>query len=144
MADTLYKTGAHVTGGRKEGHGRTGDGKLEVDVDLPPEMGGKGAGTNPEQLFAVGYAACFLEAVKLSGRQRGQRVDEANVDSEVELLKDDEGLRLAVALRVHLPGLDREQAQELVDAAHAQCPYSKATRGNVEVDLRVEDAPVAA
>ena len=144
MAETLYKTHAHVTGGRKEGHGRTDDGKLAVDVDLPSEMGGKGAGTNPEQLFAVGYATCFLEAVKLAGRQRKQRVDEANVDSDVELLKDDAGLRLAVALRVHIPGLEREQAQELVDAAHELCPYSKATRGNVEVELRVEDNPVAA
>lgn len=144
MADTLYRTQAHVSGGRKEGHGRTADGKLDVDLDLPQEMGGKSAGTNPEQLFAVGYAACFLEAVKLVGRQRGQRVEEANVDSDVELLKDDDGLRLAVALRVHIPGVEREQTQEIVDAAHQMCPYSKATRGNLDVDLRVEDEAVAA
>ncbi len=144
MAETLYTTHAHVTGGRKQGHGRTDDGKLDVDVDLAREMGGKGAGTNPEQLFAVGYAACFLEAVKLVGRQRGQRVEEANVDSDVELLKDDDGLRLAVALRVHIPGVEREQTQEIVDAAHQMCPYSKATRGNLDVDLRVEDEAVAA
>ena len=144
MAETLYTTQARVTGGRKQGHGRTDDGKLEVDVDLPREMGGEGAGTNPEQLFAIGYAACFLEAVKLVGRQRGQRVDEANVDSEVQLLKDDDGLRLAVALRVHIPGVEPAQTQEIVDAAHQMCPYSKATRGNLDVDLRVEDAPVAA
>ncbi len=144
MADTLYRTQAHVSGGRKEGHGRTADGKLDVDLDLPQEMGGKSAGTNPEQLFAVGYAACFLEAVKLSGRQRKQRIDEANVDSDVQLLKDDDGLRLAVTLLVHIPGLEREQVQEIVDAAHQVCPYSKATRGNVDVDVRVEETPLAA
>jgi osmotically inducible protein OsmC len=145
MADPIYSAQGHVEGGRREGHGHTSDGKLEVDLDLPAELGGRGAGTNPEQLFAVGYAACFLEALKSTGRREGLRVDEAAIDSDVHLLKrEGGGFELGVALRVSLPSLEPEEAQRLVAAADETCPYSRALRGNVAVDLQVQGATMEA
>ena len=142
----LYNARAHVTGGRAEGHGRTEDGQLEVDLRLPEEMGGHGGGTNPEQLFAVGYAACFEGALGVVARRHGAEVGDVAIDSQVKLLPTEErGFKLAVELDVALPSVeDSETARELVAAAHQVCPYSNATRGNVEVALTANGEPVSA
>jgi lipoyl-dependent peroxiredoxin len=137
VARVLYTAEATVTGGRAAGHGRTDDGKLEVDLRLPEEMGGDGGGTNPEQLFAVGFASCFESAIGVIGRRQKAEVDDVSVDSKVSLLPTEErGFKLAVELAVTLPQVeDAEQAAEIVAAAHKVCPYSNATRGNIEVAL---------
>ena len=143
MAKVLYTAHAHVTGGR-DGHGRTTDGELEVDLRVPKEMGGAGGGTNPEDLFAVGYAACFESA--LGGVARRDHVDagEVTIDSAVSLLPTgDGGFKLAVTLDVALPSVvDRGQAAQLVSGAHQVCPYSNATRGNIDVTLLLEGEPI--
>jgi len=133
----LYTAEAHVTGGRAEGHGRTSDGALEVDLRAPKEMGGSGGGTNPEQLFAVGYAACFESALAAIARRRRQEAGDVAIDSKVMLLPTaDRAFKLAVDLAVTLPSVDDpDAAAELVRAAHQVCPYSNATRGNVDVSL---------
>jgi osmotically inducible protein OsmC len=137
MADKLYTAKAHVTGGRAEGHGRSSDGALEVDLRLPPEMGGAGGGTNPEQLFAVGYAACFEGALGVVGRREKVETGDASIDSKVSLITTEErGFNVAVELDVTLPQVqDAEEAKRIVAAAHEVCPYSNATRGNVDVTL---------
>ena len=137
MARTIYTAEATVTGGRAEGHGRTGDGELDVQLRLPTEMGGGGDGTNPEQLFAVGFAACFEGALGVVGRRERAEVGDVAIDSRVSLLPtEDRGFRLAVELDVTLPQVeDPEQAARIVAAAHQVCPYSNATRGNVDVKL---------
>ncbi|HLH14531.1 MAG TPA: organic hydroperoxide resistance protein [Solirubrobacteraceae bacterium] len=144
MANKLYTARAHVSGGRAQGHGRTSDGALEVDLRLPSEMGGQGGGTNPEQLFAVGYAACFEGALGVAARRAKAETGDAAIDSEVSLSPDGSGgFLLSVALEVTLPSIaDAEQAVELVRAAHAICPYSNATRGNIEVALTANGSPV--
>ncbi len=144
MAKPIYTAEATVTGGRDEGHGRTSDGTLEVDLRTPPEMGGEGGGTNPEQLFAVGYASCFESALKVVARRERLEAGDVSVDSKVELLPTEErGFRLAVALDVALPSVDEaERATALVAAAHRVCPYSNATRGNVDVRLTANGRPV--
>jgi osmotically inducible protein OsmC len=131
MAKVLY------TGGRAEGHGRTSDGALDVELRTPPELGGEGGGTNPEQLFAIGYAACFEGAIGVVARRERAEVGDASIDSRVSLLPTEGGgFKLAVALDVTLPQVeDVEQAARIVAAAHQVCPYSNATRGNIEVDL---------
>jgi len=141
----LYTARAHVTGGRVHGHGRTDDGALEVDLRMPTEMGGEGGGTNPEQLFAVGYAACFEGALGAAARRERLTIDDAAIDSSVSLLPTEErGFKLAVELDVTLPSVeDPDQAVALVEAAHQICPYSNATRGNIEVTLTANGAPVA-
>jgi lipoyl-dependent peroxiredoxin len=133
----IYTAEAHVTGGRTLGHGRTSDGALEVDLRTPEEMGGSGGGTNPEQLFAVGYAACFESSLGVAARRRRQEVGDVAIDSRVMLLPTEErGFKLAVALAVTLPSVDdADEAVELVRAAHQVCPYSNATRGNIDVSL---------
>ncbi|HXQ44023.1 MAG TPA: organic hydroperoxide resistance protein [Acidimicrobiales bacterium] len=136
MEKILYTARAPRTGGRN-GHGRSTDGELEVDLRLPPEMGGSGGGTNPEQLFAVGYAACFESALATVARRRHQDAGEVTIDAAVGLLPTgDGGFRLTVTLDVSLPAVDDAgTAAELVRAAHQVCPYSNATRGNVDVEL---------
>jgi osmotically inducible protein OsmC len=145
MANTIYTAKAHVTGGRVEGHGRSGDGALEVDLRIPAEMGGPGGGTNPEELFAVGYAACFEGALGVVARRAKADPGEVAIDSEVSLSPDGKGgFLLGVGLNVTLPGIDDQAtAVELVKAAHAVCPYSNATRGNIEVALTANGAEVA-
>jgi lipoyl-dependent peroxiredoxin len=144
MARVLYTAEATVTGGRAAGHGRSNDGQLEVDLRLPKEMGGEGGGTNPEQLFAVGYAACFEGALGAVGRRLKVDVDDASIDSKVSLLPTDErGFKLAVELDVTLPQIeDPDQAVEIVSGAHQVCPYSHATRGNIDVKLTANGRPV--
>ena len=143
MAKVLYTARAHVTGGRG-GHGRTNDGVLEVDLRPPPEMGGPGGGTNPEQLFAVGYAACFESAMAAVARRRRLEAGEVTIDSAVGLLPTgDGGFRLTVTLDVSVPSVpDAATAAELVLAAHQVCPYSQATRGNIEVELLLDGNPL--
>jgi osmotically inducible protein OsmC len=133
----IYTAEGHVTGGRAEGHGRTADGALEVDLRLPEEMGGSGGGTNPEELFAVGYAACFESALGVVARRRKQEAGDVAIDSSVMLIPtEDRAFNLAVTLAVTLPSVDdADEAVELVRAAHQVCPYSNATRGNIDVSL---------
>ncbi|HXR68460.1 MAG TPA: organic hydroperoxide resistance protein [Dermatophilaceae bacterium] len=137
MARVLYTAEATVTGGRANGHGRTTDGALDVQLRSPKEVGGEGGGTNPEQLFAVGYAACFETALIMVGRRERVEVGEVSIDSRVSLLPTDErGFKLAVQLDVTLPQIqDPVQAVRVVAATHQVCPYSNATRGNIEVTL---------
>ena len=139
MAKTLYTARATVTGGRAQGHGRSDDGVLDVQLRLPAEMGGEGGGTNPEQLFAVGYAACFEGALgAIARRERDEDlVRDAAIESSVTLTPgEDRSFRLGVALDVTLPQVsDPELAARLVRGAHQVCPYSNATRGNVDVRL---------
>jgi osmotically inducible protein OsmC len=136
MAKVLYTAHAHVSGGR-DGHGRSDDGALEVDLRVPTEMGGAGGGTNPEELFAVGYAACFESALGAVARRRHLDAGEVSIDSAVSLWPTgDGGFKLSVTLDVSVPAVDdRETAAELVRAAHEVCPYSNATRGNIDVEL---------
>jgi osmotically inducible protein OsmC len=129
----LYTAEAQVSGGRAHGHGRTSDGALAVELRTPTEMGGGGGGSNPEQLFAVGYAACFESAVAAVARRERVEADDVLIDSKVMLLPTKErGFRLAVELDVTLPSIaDRDTAVELVRGADQVCPYSNATRGNI-------------
>jgi Ohr subfamily peroxiredoxin len=140
MSDkVLYTAQATVTGGRAEGHGRTSDGELEVDIRVPPELGGAGGGTNPEQLFAVGYASCFESALTLVAKRRKVEAEDVSIESKVMLQPgEDRGFKLGVELDVTLPSIDdAEAAKDLVETAHRVCPYSNAIRGNVEVALTV-------
>ena len=141
----LYTAEANVTGGRLQGHGRTSDGALEVDIRIPTEMGGEGGGTNPEQLFAVGYASCFESALSVIARRQKLEADDSEIDSKVMLLPTKErGFKLGVELDVTLPSIeDEDRAVEAVRAAHQVCPYSNATRGNIDVKLTANGAPVA-
>ncbi len=144
MAKAIYTAEANVTGGRAEGHGKTTDDALDVQLRLPSEMGGGGGGTNPEQLFAIGFAACFEGALGVVGRREKAEVGDVSIDSRVSLFPTPErGFKLGVELDVSLPQVtDAEQAQRIVAAAHEVCPYSNATRGNVEVKLTANGQPV--
>jgi osmotically inducible protein OsmC len=144
MAKPIYIAEATVTGGRAEGHGQTSDGALDVQLRVPTEMGGAGGGTNPEELFAVGYAACFESALGVVGRRERAEVGDVSIDSKVSLLPTEErGFKLAVELDVSLPQVtDSERAKRIVSAAHQVCPYSNATRGNVDVALTVNGTPL--
>jgi len=137
----LYTTSATVTGSGREGHGATADGRLSVDLSIPRELGGSGGpGTNPEQLFATGYAACFLSALRfISGKEKQKLPDETTVTASVGIGPRDDGagFGLDVALEVAVPGFDKALAEDLVAKAHIVCPYSEATRGNLAVRLSV-------
>jgi lipoyl-dependent peroxiredoxin len=134
---TLYTAIATANG--REGRAVSSDKRLDVALAPPKEMGGSGEGTNPEQLFAAGYAACFASALQLVGRKRKVDVSEASVTAEVGLASEGKSLSLAVTLRVELPDeLHGETGTALVEAAHQVCPYSHATRGNIPVNLVVE------
>ncbi len=145
MAQTLYTAQATVTGGRDHGHGATSDGALDVQLRTPKEMGGGGGGTNPEQLFAVGYAACFEGALGVVARRERVELGEVSIESHVSLITTEtRGFNVAVELDVTLPGIDDQtRAAEIVAAAHQVCPYSNATRGNVEVTLKANGGPVS-
>ena len=144
MARVLYTAHAHVTGGREDGHGRSADGELDVRLRLPKEMGGANGGTNPEELFAVGYAACFESALGTVARRRHLDAGQLAIDSCVSLLPAGNGaFKLAVILDVSLPSVgDPETAAQLVREADEVCPYSNATRGNIDVDLLLGGEPV--
>jgi Ohr subfamily peroxiredoxin len=145
MAKILYSAQAHVTGGR-EGHGRTSDGQLDVELRIPSELGGPGGGTNPEELFAVGYAACFESALMNVARRRQLDAGDVEIDSKVSLSPNGEGgFVLAVVLDVTLAKLtERATAASLVQEAHRVCPYSNATRGNITVELLLGGEPLSA
>lgn len=134
----LYTANAHATGGR-EGSAASDDQRLAVTLSTPKELGGgAGSGTNPEQLFAAGYAACFLGALKfVAGQDKLTLSEDAKVESHVGIGKRDDGtgFGLKVTLRASLPGVDADKAADLVERAHVVCPYSHATRGNIEVDV---------
>ena len=134
-----YTANATSTGGR-DGHGRTDDGKLDVKLSLPKEMGGDGKGTNPEQLFAVGYSGCYLGAVRfVAGKEKVAVTQDASVTAHVGvgMREDGGGFGLEVALDVHLPGVDKAVAEDIAAKAHVVCPYSHATKGNIKVTTRI-------
>ena len=135
---TLYTTTAVATGDGRNGHVQTTDGLLDADVRTPVELGGAGGATNPEQLFAAGYAACFHSALKLVAGQLGGDASESEVVADVSIgMLPSGGFGLAVQLEVTLPAMEHEAAEVLVKAAHEVCPYSNATRGNIDVVLSV-------
>jgi osmotically inducible protein OsmC len=132
----LYTAAALSTGDGRNGHVRSSDGFVDLDLAIPKEMGGAGGGSNPEELFAAGYAACFHSALKGVARQQKLTITESAVAAEVGIgPRDEGGFGLTVALHVELGGVDQATAEELVAAAHQICPYSNATRGNIEVAL---------
>lgn len=136
--ESIYTAVATATHGR-DGRAVSSDGRLDLQLAIPVEMGGNGQGTNPEQLFAAGYAACFASALGLVGRQAKVDVTDAAVTGEVGIGKQGEGFGLAVTLRVELPGsVDEATGRKLVEQAHQVCPYSNATRGNIPVELVIE------
>ena len=137
---TLYTAVATATGDGRNGHATSEDGQLDLDLRIPKEMGGAGGATNPEQLFAVGYAACFHSALQMVAGQTKADVTDSEVVADVSIGSNGAGgFGLAVQLEVALPALDRAVAEDLVAKAHEVCPYSNATRGNIEVTLTVTD-----
>jgi osmotically inducible protein OsmC len=137
----IYTAKAHTTGGREGGASRTSDGRVEVKFTVP---GTPGNGTNPEQLFAVGWSACFLSALKIVARRmKVQLPVDLAIDPEIDLGIADGGYLLRARMNVSLPGIDPAIAKQLVDGAHKECPYSKATRGNIDVTFDVKTDPVA-
>lgn len=133
----LYTAKATSTGDGRNGHVVSSDQRLDLDLALPPEMGGSGDGANPEQLFAAGYAACFHNALRIVARRARVDPGDSTVSAEVGIGPEGEAFGLVVTLIISIPGLEREQARELAEAAHQVCPYSRATRGNISVELRV-------
>ncbi|MDA0181969.1 organic hydroperoxide resistance protein [Solirubrobacter phytolaccae] len=135
---TLYTAEATVTGEGRDGHARSSDGVLDVELAIPAEMGGQGGATNPEQLFAAGYAACFHSALRTIARREKTDLGESTITASVGIgPTENRGFGLEVKLVVDLPGFEREEAERLVEAAHQVCPYSNATRGNIDVALEV-------
>jgi osmotically inducible protein OsmC len=142
MSDPIYAAEARVAGGRDKGRGLTPGGELDVRLRLPEELGGDGDGANPEQLFAIGYAGCFEAVIKVAASRLGipaRHVSDVAIDAKVMLIPcDDDGFQLGAELDVELPSLDDPaKAAALVRAAHAMCPYSRATRGNIDVAITV-------
>jgi lipoyl-dependent peroxiredoxin len=136
--EPVYTATAASTGDGRNGHVASSDGILDLDVRTPQEMGGEGGATNPEQLFAAGYAACFHSALKSIGKRAEADLTDSEVVADVTIGRTDEGgFQLAVQLEVTLSHVDHDRAVELVEQAHQVCPYSNATRGNVEVTLTV-------
>ncbi|MDB5893246.1 MAG: organic hydroperoxide resistance protein [Rhodoferax sp.] len=131
----IYTAHAHTTGGR-DGASASDDGLLNVKLSPPKAMGGAGTGTNPEQLFAAGYSACFMGAMKhVAGMKKITVPADASIDASVDIGPIPAGFGIAAKLVINLPGMDRAVAQDLIDTAHGVCPYSNATRGNIDVEL---------
>ncbi len=138
--DVLYTAEALATGDGRNGHTATKDGLLDVDLRIPKEMGGAGGALNPEDLFAAGYAACFHSALQAVARAQKVKLEDTSVGSRVHIGPNGQGgFQLAVDLEVVIPHLPHDEAQALADAAHQVCPYSNATRGNIEVNVTVSD-----
>jgi lipoyl-dependent peroxiredoxin len=136
--EAIYTAIAHATGGGRDGHVRSEDDRLDFDTRPPKEMGGSGDGTNPEQLFAAGYSACFLGALHAAGRQEKLDTTDASVSASVSIGDNGAGgFGLAVELDVYVPNVSKDEAQKLAEAAHQICPYSNATRNNIDVALTV-------
>jgi osmotically inducible protein OsmC len=144
MKKTLYTAEATATGGRS-GHVRSSDSVIDMDMSVPEGLGGKKGATNPEQLFAAGYASCFQQALLVIAGQHNEKLDPAStVQCAVTLFQDGEAYGLSAVLDVDLKGLDAAKAQEMVNKAHEICPYSVGTRGNMQVELRVAGQPASA
>ncbi|MCS5723102.1 organic hydroperoxide resistance protein [Herbiconiux sp. CPCC 203407] len=136
--EAIYTAIAHASGGGRDGHVRSEDDRLDFDTRPPKEMGGSGEGTNPEQLFAAGYSACFLGAVHAAGRELKLDTTDAAVSASVGIGSNGEGgFGLEVELDVYVPNVSPEEAKQVADKAHTICPYSNATRGNIEVTVSV-------
>ena len=135
--EPMYTAEALSTGDGRSGHVRTSDDTISVDLAPPKEMGGSGNGSNPEQLFAAGYAACFHSALQLVAKSAKKDLGDSAVGAQVSIGKEGEGFGLSVVLEAIIPNLPENEARELVEQAHQVCPYSRATRGNIEVELRV-------
>ncbi len=137
LEKVVYRAHAKATGGR-DGRATSSDEILDVKLAVPKEMGGPGGGTNPEQLFAAGYSACFLGAMKfVAGRDKYSMPKDAYIDGEVGIGPIPTGFGIEVTLNIHLEGMDQTEAEKLVEAAHIVCPYSNATRNNIDVDLKI-------
>lgn len=135
LQKVIYTAQAHTTGGR-DGRSVTDDGLLDVKLSPPKAMGGAGEGTNPEQLFAAGYSACFMGAMKhVAGMKKIAVPADTSIDASVDIGPIPQGFGIAVQMRISIPGMDRAVAQDLIDTAHGVCPYSNATRGNIDVTL---------
>lgn len=138
MADPLYTVEALSTGGGRDGHVATADKAVDLPMAPPKELGGSGEGNNPEQLFAAGYAACFHSALQSAARMKKVTIEGSTVGARVSLMPSgEESIDLAVQLEVVIPDLESEQADELAKLAHELCPYSRATKGNIEVSVSV-------
>jgi len=139
--EVVYTTGSTATGGGRDGHVKSDDGRIDLETRPPKAMGGNGEGTNPEQLFSAGYAACFLSALRLvAGKSKVKLDDATDVTVQIGFGKDssDGGFGLTAKIVGYLPGIEEGAATDLVEAAHEVCPYSKATRGNIDVDISVK------
>lgn len=138
--EVIYTAESTATGGGRDGHVKSSDNRIDLDTRPPKEAGGSGEGTNPEQLFSAGYAACFLSALQLVARSEKVALDGASgITAQVALGKDaDGGYGINAQLTGYLPGLSRDEAEDLMHKAHRVCPYSKATRGNIDVTLSVK------
>ncbi len=140
MSNVLYTAEALSTGDGRNGHVRTSDGRVDLDLASPAALGGSGEGSNPEQLFAAGYAACFHSALLMVARGRKVSLSDETVGGRVNLIRNGEGgFSLSVELEVVIPGVEHEVAQSLADEAHQVCPYSNATRGNIDVVVTVSE-----
>jgi len=137
--ETLYTTESLATGAGRSGNVRSADGSLDFALAVPEEMGGSGNGANPEQLFALGYAACFHSALQAVARAQKKDLGDSSVGARVSIGKEGEGFALAVELEVVIPAQPHDEAQALADAAHQVCPYSNATRGNIPVTVTVSE-----
>jgi osmotically inducible protein OsmC len=138
--DSLYTAIAHASGGGRDGHVLSEDNRIDLDTRPPKELGGSGEGTNPEQLFAAAYAACFLSALHGVGKRMGVDTTGAQVSASVALVKtSDIAYGISVELDVYAPNVPADQREQLADGAHQVCPYSNATRGNVDVKLTIVD-----
>ena len=138
--NVLYTAEALSTGAGRDGRVVTSDGSFDLGLAVPKEMGGSGVGTNPEQLFAAGYAACFHSALQAVARSRKLKLEDSAVGGRVQIGPNgDGGYQLSVLLEVVLPGVEAENARELADAAHQVCPYSNATRGNIDVTITISE-----
>jgi Ohr subfamily peroxiredoxin len=136
--DIIYTPTAHATGDGRNGHARSDDGYIDLDLRIPTEMGGQGGATNPEELFAAGYAACFHSALKLVATRQKLDVTGTEVSASIGIGPDGKGgFGLAASLVIYAPKLDKATALALTEEAHKVCPYSNATRGNIEVELSV-------
>jgi osmotically inducible protein OsmC len=135
--DLVYTAESTATGGGRDGHVKSNNGRIDLETRPPKEMGGSGEGTNPEELFSAGFAACFLGALRLVARSNGIKIDDAaGITARVGFGKDSEGgFGINADLVGYIPGLDQAQADDLMKQAHQVCPYSKATRGNIDVSL---------
>jgi Ohr subfamily peroxiredoxin len=144
LENVLYTAVATSTGDGRNGHVVSADNQVDLDLTMPPEMGGSGQGANPEELFAAGYAACFHSALRAVARRADADVTNSTVTAYVGIGPAGEAFDLVVTLESDLPNVAPEQARDLVDAAHQVCPYSRATRGNISVELRLTGPAAAA